>query len=138
MIFGEAVCADDGCRPTDVDRVNEFEDEEPIVAQPDFLKPPWEPWDADREAQPPVLGGSATGGPPSMSMLMVAPVAKLPDSGTGTVAKVDGVLAILIPFAAAILRSSFCSRFLSFSFCLSTSSFALTRTLACMSLKRAL
>lgn len=31
-------CADGGCRP-----IAEFEEEEgPTVAQPDFLKPPWE------------------------------------------------------------------------------------------------
>lgn len=50
---------------------------------------------------------------------------------------VDG-FAILIPLALAIFLSSFSSRFLSFSFRLSISSFGVIRTLACMSLKRAL
>ena len=47
-------------------------------------------------------------------------------------------LGILIPFAAAIFRSSFSSRLRSFSFRLSTSSLGFRRILACMSLKRAL
>lgn len=47
-------------------------------------------------------------------------------------------LGILMPLAAAILRSSFSSRFRSFSLRLSTSSLGFRRILACMSLKRAL
>jgi hypothetical protein len=55
----------------------------------------------------------------------------------GIVGAAAGGLAILIPAAAAIFLNSFSSRLLSFSFRLSTSSFGM-RTLACMSLKRAL
>ena len=68
------------------------------------------------------------------------------DSAEGTsgamVAVVDAVdgFAILTPAAAAILRSSFSSRFRSFSFLLSCSSgvFCLARWVVCMSRKRIL
>ena len=45
---------------------------------------------------------------------------------------------ILIPLAAAILRSSLSSRLRSFSLRLSNSSFGTSRALACMSFERAL
>lgn len=96
----------------------------PTVAQPDFAKPPRPPAAApvsDIDAQPDRLGAM---GSPSMSMPSVPPVggataAEVLAAATGAAA---GGLGILIPAAAAILRSSFSSRLRSFSLRLSTSS----------------
>jgi hypothetical protein len=72
-------------------------------------------------------------GSPSISMVL------LPIGSAGARVEITaaGGLAILMPLAAAIFRSSFSSRFRSFSLRLSTSSCGM-RMFACMSLKRAL
>ncbi len=57
-------------------------------------------------------------------------------TGANNDAVVD--FAILMPFAAAILRSSFSSRFRSFSLRFSTSSLGFKRTFCCISWYRAL
>ena len=85
----------------------------PTVAQPDFLKP-------------------------RSSFAALGP-GEAPGVGVG-VARATGGFVILTPAAFASLRSSFSSRFLSFSFLLSTSSwvFRFARAASCMSRKRAL
>lgn len=111
------------------------DDDDPMDAHDDLLKPGLEPKvlseGPDTAAQPNFL---AMTGVPSMSMSVLALVE---EPGSGSEATELG-LAILMPCAAAILRSSFSSRLRSFSLRLSTSSLGLSRALACMSLKRAL
>lgn len=110
---------------------------DPTVAHPDFSKPPVVlealPWLVDIEAQPDLLGSA---GCPSTSMPAGASAIGVKATETDELA--TGGLGILMPAAAAILRSSFSSRLRSFSLRLSTSSLGLIRMLACMSLNRAL
>lgn len=111
---------------------------EPTVAQPDFAKPPRAPAAApvsDIDAQPDRLG---TTGSPSMSIPCAPPGEGATAAEVLAAVGAAGGLGILMPAAAAILRSSFSSRLRSFSLRLSTSSWGLMRTFACMSLKRAL
>lgn len=106
----------------------------PTVAHPGFLEAEFELSRVtllETVAQPLFFGNSA--GVPSISILLTASVVV-----TG-VSDVDAnALGILMPFAAAIFRSSFSSRLRSFSFRLSISTWGLIRLFACMSLKRAL
>ena len=111
------------------------EDDDPTDAQDDLLKPACGAEldvlpDPDTVAQPDFLGMT---GAPSISMSVLV---EEPGSGSGATTALG--LAILMPCAAASLRSSFSSRLRSFSLRLSTSSLGLSRALACMSLKRAL
>jgi hypothetical protein len=100
-----------------------------IVAHPDRLNPDDDGVETD--AQPPGFFGGSFGAIGSATTRVgeasgATPV--LPTAGFG----------ILMPLAAAILRSSFSSRLRSFSLRLSISSFGTIRALACMSFKRAL
>ena len=98
---------------------------EPLtVAHPDRLKPDD---GAATDTQPPEFLGGSFGAVGSMMPL-------IPGAGEATPA----AFGILMPLAAAILRSSFSSRLRSFSLRLSTSSFGKMRALACMSFNLAL
>jgi hypothetical protein len=90
-----------------------------------------------REAHPDFLGAGSDSKPSVVAETRIG-TSILPVATSMAKFRVDIGFAILIPLAAAILRSSFSSRFLSFSFLLSISSLGFKRTLACMSLKRAL
>ena len=105
---------------------------DPLTADhPARLNPEGWAWldglDAARDTQPPDFFGAsmAAAGSAIATVLELAPAI-----GKG--------LGILMPLAAAILRSSFSSLFRSFSFRLSRSSFGTMRALACKSLSRAL
>lgn len=112
-------------------------DADPMVAQPDFLNPVEDAVADDAEspieAQPPFFWAELLS--TSMDGDTSAAAATGVDSTCGSEVV---ALGILIPAAAAILRSSRSSRLRSFSFRLSISSLGLSRALACMSLKRAL
>lgn len=99
-----------------------------MLAHPDRLKPDD---DEERDTQPPEsLGGSL--GAVGSTIVPLTPEAGETSGAT------PAAFGILIPLAAAILRSSFSSRLRSFSFRLSTSSFGKMRALACMSFNLAL